>query len=65
MYKRQGYGLCIEKKAGPSWLLCAFVFLYQWPLLATAGWIVTSIAYLLSLIHIFRYVVYSNVFELL
>lgn len=41
-----GYGLRIEKKAGPSWLLCAFVFLYQWPLLATAGWIVTSIAYL-------------------
>ena len=41
-----GYGLCIEEKASLSWLLCAFVFLYQWPLLATAGWIVTSIAYL-------------------
>lgn len=29
-----------------NWLICIFFWLYSWPNLSTAGWIVTSIAYL-------------------
>ena len=35
-----------EKRRDESWLICALVFLYQWVNLKTAGWVVTTIAYL-------------------
>ena len=40
------YALQSEKKRTESWLLCALVFLHQWVNLNTAGWVVTTIAYL-------------------
>lgn len=40
------YALQSEKKRTESWLLCALVFLHQWVNLKTAGWVVTTIAYL-------------------
>ncbi len=39
------YALGVEKRADCGWLLCMLIYLYQWPYLADAGWIVTSIAY--------------------
>ena len=40
------YALQSEKRRTESWLLCALVFLHQWVNLKTAGWVVTTIAYL-------------------
>lgn len=40
------YAMRLEKKRAESWLVCALVFLYQWVNLKTAGWVVTTIAYL-------------------
>ena len=40
------YAMQCEKRRDESWLICALVFLYQWVNLKTAGWVVTTIAYL-------------------
>ena len=40
------YAMRCEKRRDESWLICALVFLYQWVNLKTAGWVVTTIAYL-------------------
>jgi len=43
------YAVQQQRSTSGSWLICMLVFLYQWHYLTSAGWVVTTVTYLWSL----------------